>query len=138
MSLLPPWRRRQIERNTKYFHALLEADADGDLVIEGDDWRGGLNALRHDIEEISDHHAGAHQKAMDEMKMDLEKELASFKKEILSTLRSLSDDVKQIQRTQSQGGVTFNGRRVAGAVNAVKEIRRKGSMFLAPIQEDKT
>lgn len=57
MSLLPPWRRRQIERNTKYFHALLEADADGDLVIEDDDWRGGLNALRHDMEEISDHHA---------------------------------------------------------------------------------
>lgn len=78
-----------------------------------------------------------HQKALDELKMDLEKELESFQKEIISTLRSLSDDVKQIQITQSEGGVTFNGKRVAGAVNAVKEIRRKGSMFLTPIQKDK-
>jgi hypothetical protein len=137
MSLLPPWKRRQIERNTKYFHALLEADADGDLVVEDDDWRGGLNALRHDMEEISDHHAGAHQKAMDQLKMDLEKELASFKKEIISTLLTLSDDVKKIQRTQSEGGVTFNGKRVAGAVNAVKEIGKKGSMFLTPMQKHK-
>jgi hypothetical protein len=137
MSLLPPWRRRQIEKNSKYFHALLEADADGDLVTYDDDWRGGLNALRHDMEEISDQHAGAHQKALDELKMDLEKELASFKTEIITTLRSLSDDVKQIQITQSEGGVTFNGKRVAGAVNAVKEIGRKGSRFIKPIQKDK-
>jgi hypothetical protein len=64
--------------------------------------------------------------ALDELKMELKKELASFKKEIISTLRSLSNDVKQIQKTQSEGGVTFNGKRVVGAMNAVKEIGRKG------------
>ena len=53
MTLLTPWRRRRIEKSTKYFHALLEADADGDLVLPDDDWHGGLNALREDIEETN-------------------------------------------------------------------------------------
>lgn len=40
MALIPSWRRRRIEDETQYFHALLESDAGGDLVVEDDDWHG--------------------------------------------------------------------------------------------------
>lgn len=40
MTLLPRWRRSRLENETRFFHALLEADADGDLVVENDDWHG--------------------------------------------------------------------------------------------------
>ncbi len=40
MSILPRWRRYRLEKETRFFHALLEADADGDLVVDDDDWHG--------------------------------------------------------------------------------------------------
>ena len=95
MTLLPPWRRRRIEHETKYFHALLEADADGDLVLEDDDWRGGLNALREDMEEINEKYAVAHQKALEELKTDIQQELSSFRAEVFSMLCDLSEDIKR-------------------------------------------
>ena len=53
-QLLPPWKRRQIEKDTKWFHTLLEVEADGDLLVDKDDWQGGLNALRRNIEDLSE------------------------------------------------------------------------------------
>jgi ElaB/YqjD/DUF883 family membrane-anchored ribosome-binding protein len=116
----------------------LEADADGDLVIEDEDWHGGLNALREDLEEASKSNAEAHQKGLENLRSDFEKELSTFRKDILSVLQDLSDDVKAIQRAQADGGVTFSGKRVAGAVKAVKEIRRRGTELWSPQDKSST
>jgi hypothetical protein len=61
LQLLPPWRRRKIEKESKWFHTLLEVDADGDLLVNKDDWQGGLNALRRNIEELSERNQATHQ-----------------------------------------------------------------------------
>lgn len=45
LALLPSWKRERIEKGTRYFHALLEADADGDLVIDHEDWHGKLSLV---------------------------------------------------------------------------------------------
>mmetsp|Transcript_31024 Transcript_31024/g.51658 ORF Transcript_31024/g.51658 Transcript_31024/m.51658 type:complete len:227 (-) Transcript_31024:2395-3075(-) len=128
-SLLPSWRRLQIEHNTQYFHALLQADADGDLIVEDNDWQGGLAALREHIEELNEAHEEAQQKAVETLKNDFEKELSSLRSEMVSILRDLSDDVKAMKRSQTEGGV-FSGKRVAGAVRAVKEIRQASASLL--------
>lgn len=50
MSLLPPRFRRRVETETKWFHSLLEVDADGDLLVQSEDWEGGLNTMRKHVE----------------------------------------------------------------------------------------
>jgi ferredoxin-fold anticodon binding domain-containing protein len=129
MSLLSSWRRKRIEKSTQYFHALLQADADGDLIVEDDDWQGGLAALREDIEESNEIHAEAQRKAIENMKNEFEKELASLRNEMVSILRDLSDDVKALKKASETEGA-FTGKRVAGAVRAVKEIRQASASLL--------
>jgi hypothetical protein len=119
MSLLPPWKRKQIERDTRWFHTLLEVDADGDLLVNKDNWEGGLNALRRNIRDISQHDREIHHKHLQEVKADLDSKLAVFKNKVISLLEELSSDIKQLQTTQSTGGMSFSG--------AVKSIGRKGS-----------
>ncbi len=126
MSLLPTWRRHQIEHKTQYFHALLQADAEnGDLIVEDDDWQGGLAALRQDIEESNRAHAMAQQKAIENLKSDFESELVLLRKELVSLMKDLSDDVKQIRKSQEEG--VFSGQRAA---KAVKNIRRASTSLL--------
>jgi hypothetical protein len=48
----------------------------GDLVIEDEDWHSGLNALREDLEEASKSNAEAHQKGLENLRSDFEKELS--------------------------------------------------------------
>jgi hypothetical protein len=128
MSLLPTWRRRQIEHETQYFHALLQSDADGDLVVEDDDWQGGLARLREGIEESNEVHAEALQKALESLKNDFERDLESLRSEIISLLGDLSDDVKYLRQADNE----TRTRGVAGAVRAVKEIRQASVKFLTP------
>ena len=126
LSILPPPKRRDIERNTRYFHALLEADEDGDLLIHKDDWQGGLNALRRDLEELNTHSAELHHHAMDELKADMENNITVLRKEMVSLLQDVSRDLKEMRRVQKEGGVTFNGSNVAKAVRAVKSMGNSG------------
>ncbi len=131
MSLLPAWRRRSIEASTKYFHALLEADADGDLLIHKDDWQGGLNALRRDLEHMITTTAESNKKTLDQVKVDLADDLSSLKKQVVSMLHTISGDMKALQRMQGQDGIgfTINGKNVAKAVKVVKSIGRKGAIW---------
>jgi hypothetical protein len=130
LQLLPPWKRRQIEKETKWFHTLLEVDADGDLLAESDDWQGGLNALRRNIEDLSDSNLESQQRSLEQVKADIDSELSGFKREIASLLEDLSNDIKELHAMQSQGGITFSGKNVAKAVKAVKSIGQKGSSVL--------
>jgi hypothetical protein len=122
LSILPPPRRREIEKNTRYFHALLEADEDGDLLINKDDWQGGLNALRRDLEEMNAHGAELTHQAMADFKASIDNDIAALRREIVGMLQDVSNDMKEIRRVQKEGGVTFNGSNVAKAVRAVKSI----------------
>mmetsp|Transcript_12248 Transcript_12248/g.35536 ORF Transcript_12248/g.35536 Transcript_12248/m.35536 type:complete len:1610 (-) Transcript_12248:86-4915(-) len=122
MTLLPAWRVRQIEKSTRYFHALLEADADGDLVLETDDWRGGLNALRDDIQEMNESNLETTRQALEEMRMDIDREISNFRKEVSSALRDIAVDVRKIQKLQRVDPLVVSGRR---AVKAVKQIGSK-------------
>lgn len=127
MSLLPTWRRRQIENDTQYFHALLQADADGDLIVDDDDWQGGLAALREDIEESNEANALAQQKALESLKTEFANDLESMRKEMVTILRDLSEDVKQLKNAQKDS--LFSGQRAA---RAVKGIRQASASLLLP------
>jgi WD40 repeat protein len=132
MSLLPHQKRRDIEKKTMWFHTLLEVDADGSLQLQADDWEGGLNALRHDIHTIADTTKMETQKAMTEMKNDLDMELNKFKKEVLTMLEGIRDDIKVVRRVQ---GIKLpDGRNVVKAVQAVQAVGQKvgvhGGAFL--------
>jgi hypothetical protein len=130
LQLLPPWKRRQIEKDTKWFHTLLEVDADGDLLVNKDDWQGGLNALRRNIEDLSERNLQSQQRYLEQVKADIDSELSGFKREIARLLEDLSNDIKELHAMQSRGGITFSGKNVAKAVKAVKSIGQKGSSGL--------
>ncbi|KAI2510727.1 hypothetical protein MHU86_3675 [Fragilaria crotonensis] len=116
----------RIEKETKYFHALLEADDDGDLLINKDDWEGGLNALKKDLEELNEEAKDMNRHALEQLRAELNDDIGSFRREVVGILETLAGEVRQIKEIQSQGGVTFNGRHVARAVRMVKQIGKKG------------
>jgi WD40 repeat protein len=126
LSILPTRYRRKIEEQTQYFHALLEADEDGDLLINKDDWEGGLNALKKDLEDLNEEANEMNRHALEELRAELNDDIGSFRREVVSMLENLSEELKQIKEVQSQGGVTFNGKNVARAVKMVKQIGNKG------------
>jgi WD40 repeat protein len=124
MSLLTPRKRNEIEHKTKWFHKLLEVDADGSLQIQKDDWEGGLNALRNDIKDMTESNRDATQKAISEMKEEFDSELSRFKKDVLSILEGMNDDVKYLRRAQAKG-IKLDGRNVVKAVQVVQAVGQK-------------
>ena len=57
---------------------------------------------------------------MERLKSDFDKELASLRSEMMATLQDLLENVKEIKTKQNESALS--GKRVAGAVKAVKEI----------------
>lgn len=132
LSLLPPWKRRRIEKKTKWFHTLLEVDADGSLQLQTDAWEGGLNALRRDMEELSGDNKESYEKALQHLKNDLNADIGTFKKEVVAMLGDLVEDVKYLRKAQSQGLLKLDGKNVKKAVKAVKSIGKKNSILSRP------
>ena len=132
LTLLPSWYRRKIEQRTRWFHVLLEVDAQDNLLVKNEDWEGGLNLLRREMQAMEERVTVCNQKLIEHMKTELDLELLRFKKEVLSTLGDLSDDIKKIHSLQSEGGITFSGKNVAKAVKAVKSLQRKGESMFNP------
>lgn len=122
LSLMPARKRRQIEHDTKYFHALLEADDDGDLVVSKDDWQGGLNALKGDLTDVSEANAMATLKAIDQMKLDIDNEISSMRREMGSVLNELKSEIKALVQLQRDGAITFGNTNVGRAVKSVTTI----------------
>jgi hypothetical protein len=129
LCIMSARRRRAIENNTKYFHALLESDEDGDLLISQNDWQGGLNALRRDLQQDQEENNEANQRALEHMRSELNSSIAALQKQMTSMLEDLSDEILDMKKIQSQGGVTFNGKNVAKAVKVVKSIGKKGAFW---------
>jgi len=120
--LCPARKRKRIESSTNYFHALLEADADGDLVVNKDDWQGGLNALKNELHSISETHAEVTLKAIEQLKLDFNNEIGQLRREVGAILEEVNSEVKALARTQRDGGVTFTNTNVARAVKSVQSI----------------
>jgi Ion transport protein len=126
MTILPKWRRQQIERETTWFHTLLEVDSDGSLQVHSEDWEGGLNALRHDMEELGRLNQQSYEKAIDRLKSDLDSDQTKFKQAVVTMLEELTEDVKYLRKIQSQSILNFDGHHIKSAVRAVKSVGRKG------------
>jgi WD40 repeat protein len=126
LSIMPTIYRKRIEDETQYFHALLEADEDGDLLINKEDWEGGLNALRKDLEDLNNDTNNMNRQALEELQCELTEDLNRLRLEVMCALQGIAGEVQHIKTIQSQGGVTFNGRNVARAVRIVKEIGKRG------------
>jgi hypothetical protein len=131
MRLLPPWKRQKIEKEARWFHTLLEVDADGSLQLQKDDWEGGLNALRRDLEKFTLSQRRMYEKSLVNMKTELDAELSDFRKEVLTVLDDLQEDIKYIR---SHGIMNIDPKKnVVMAVKAVQSIGRKGgALFNSP------
>ena len=129
LCIMSKRRRRKIEKMTKYFHALLESDEDGDLLTSQNDWQGGLNALRRDLQQDQVENNEANQRALEHMRNELNSNIAALQKQMTSMLEDLKDEIQEIKKIQPQGGVTFDGRRVATAVKVVKSIGKQGAFW---------
>uniref|UniRef100_A0A7S4W3X5 Ion transport domain-containing protein n=2 Tax=Ditylum brightwellii TaxID=49249 RepID=A0A7S4W3X5_9STRA len=142
LSIIPSNKSREIEANTKYFHALLEADADGDLLIVKDDWEGGLNALKKDLSEQNATSYEMTRDAIEQLRCHLDDDMEQLKNDITSLIQELSHEIKEIKRLQNDGGVTFNNKNVRNAVKVVKgvgkhlDMRHHLEMGLRPFRQN--
>ena len=128
MMLLPPWKRHMIETKTKWFHTLLEVDADGDLLVKTSDWKGGLNALRRDIEQLSEENAVASQRSSQAIKNEIQNEIQKLRRELVLILEDVAEDVSVLKKRQSSA--IISGKNVARAVKAVRSVGEKGKALL--------
>ena len=130
MTLLPAKSRRQLEDRIRWFHCLLEVDSDGALLLGNQDWQGGLNALRKDLEDLSQENRENNEKALMQIKNELYAELSSFRKETQSLLANLTAEVKELKKASSPGGIKINGKNVVNAVKAFKSIGEKTARLI--------
>jgi hypothetical protein len=116
LCILPGPRRRSIEKETKYFHALLESDEDGDLMVNQNDWQGGLNALRRELQQDQTEIIEANQRAIEQMQNELNENISALQKQMISLLEDTRDEIKEIKSMQCKKGLAKN---VARAVKAI-------------------
>lgn len=117
LCMLPKSQRKKIEEKTRYFHALLESDEDGDLMVNEGDWQGGLNALRRQLQEDQLEMNEANQRAMEQMRNELNTNISGLQKQMTSMIENLTDEIKEIKDMQSKKGLAKN---VARAVKFIK------------------
>mgnify|MGYP000293313005 CR=1 FL=1 len=82
--------------------------------------------MRKEMEELINTSSEQNQRTLDQIKTEIDMELACLRSEIVSLLDEMAGDIRNIRRLQSQDGITLNGKNVAKAVNAVKTIGRRG------------
>jgi hypothetical protein len=137
LSLLPKSRREKIEKNTLYFHALLEADASGDLLVNKDDWQGGLNALRKHLNHLQDESHERTRQLMNQMRDDIDKEIILMRNDIRHSIEMMNFELKRIQRGNAQhappAALVLGGRGVRTAVNAVSALSAFGGTAVTTI-----
>ena len=121
---MPSRLRRRIERNTIYFHALLEADVHGDLLINKDDWQGGLNALKKDLADLQQSNFDYTLREIGSLRSEMNSDISALRHELTTTLAKISVDIKRMSKIQRDGGITISNRQVAKAVRVVKGFGR--------------
>lgn len=138
LSLIPARKRQMIESNSKYFHALLQADADGDLLVEEENWEGSLNSLKREIAEMNEENLELTQKLVGQMKKDLDEDIQNFRREVQSTLHDITVELKNLKQIHSAGSVTSNEENVAKAVKVVRTIEQPWVFWQKPASDSST
>mmetsp|Transcript_5230 Transcript_5230/g.9965 ORF Transcript_5230/g.9965 Transcript_5230/m.9965 type:complete len:1602 (+) Transcript_5230:107-4912(+) len=120
MSMMPLNHRKRIEVKNLYFHSLLDSDGHGDLLIQKDDWQGGLNALKKELTEIAAGNNTTTQRAMDNLRNELSEEFrAMIQNEVTSVLNNVFLELKEISKFRQ---MSIRTRKVANAALAAQAI----------------
>jgi WD40 repeat protein len=117
LCILPSSRRKIVEDKTRYFHSLLEADEDGDLLVSQYDWQGGLNAMRRELQQDQLRLTEANHRAMDELRNELSTNIAGLQKQMIIMLDDLSEEVKEMKTMHQKKSLVTD---VARAVKFIK------------------
>lgn len=117
LCILPSSQRKAVEEKTKYFHALLESDEDGDLMVSQDDWQGGLNALRRELLQDQQEMNEANQRALEQMRNEVNNNIAVLQKQMTTMLEDISDEMKEMKDIKFKQGLAKN---VGRAIRMIK------------------
>lgn len=122
LILLPKWKRRQIEKQTRYFHALLEADADGDLLVSKDDWQGGINALRNELNTLSMITNEKTQNSITRLQSELNMDISAFRTEMITSFKKITSELDSRRQGTKERVLTYRDPNVSKAVKIVRSI----------------
>lgn len=128
LSMMPSRKRKSIEKNNQYFHALFESDGHGDLLVKKEDWQGGLNALKRELIEMNElNNENTHQ-SIEQLRSELIEEIGTMlKNDVTSILNDIFVEVKDIHQ-ERRGNVPFRTRHVATA-RAVQAVQMLAQPF---------
>lgn len=96
---------------------MLESDEDGDLLVSQNDWQGGLNAMRRELQQDQLQLAEANNRAIEEMRNELNTNISNLQKQMTTMLEDLKEEVKDVKSMHSKIGLAKN---VAKAVKFIK------------------
>ena len=123
LSMMPATHRKWIESKNQYFHSLLDSDGHGDLLIQRDDWQGGLNALKKELTELTLGHNVMTQRAIDNLRSELTDEFSSMlQNEVTSVLNNVFLELKEMSKFRQ---VSMRTRKVANAAQAAQAMGGK-------------
>jgi hypothetical protein len=124
MSIIPRDKRRKIELNNQYFHALLASDGHGELLVNKDDWQGGLNALKRELTDMVEASGDATQRSINDLRVELSDEIESMiRNQVTSVLNDVHSEVRTLSKRRRQGTPLQNtGKNVVHAVQTVHRI----------------
>jgi len=86
-------------------------------MVNQSDWQGGLNALRRELQQDQHEMNETYHRAMEQMRNELNTNIADLQKQMTSMLEDLSDEIKEIKDIKSKPGLAQN---VAKAVKFIR------------------
>ena len=134
MSIIPKDKRRRIELKNQYFHALLASDGHGELLVNKDDWQGGLNALKRELIEMVEESSEATQRSIKNLRVELSDEIEStLRNQVTSVLQDVHSEVKSLSKQRRQNTpLQKTGKNVVNAVQTAHKIGR--NMTVVPFE----
>lgn len=107
LSMMPTRQRKKIEQNNQYFHALLASDGHGDLLINKEDWQGGLHALKRELTDLTEMNNQRTHQTIVQLKEELKQEVAiMMRNEVGAMLNDIFLEVKEISKSQYAGQIS--------------------------------
>lgn len=88
-----------------------------------------MNALKRDLIDINLINNEAAQHSIESLRTDLTHEINSLKSDVTLILNEISVELKEMTKTQQDGGITINNKNVKDAVKAVRGIGRNLTPF---------
>lgn len=86
-------------------------------MVNQNDWQGGLNALRRELQQDQRAMNEENHRAMEQMRNELNANIADLQKQMTSLLEDLSQDMKEMKNVHAKTGLVKN---VAKAVKFIK------------------